>query len=109
MQTPRRERLEAGQGSSLHGSRPRRSQRSSLGWESRTGATLFVSSWKMRISRFPVGSGTDIASLCVAHRGDGWDRAVGGGDGFGGKGSGGGVGEGGTGLGGDGFSGMVFC
>ena len=51
---------------------------------------------------------TDIAFLCVADRGDGYDAAVGGGDGFGGKGSGGGVGDGGVGLGGDGFSGIVF-
>src|SRR4029434_9704860 len=43
VQSTDRERLEARKGHPVHGSGPWRSQRSSLGSESRTGAALFIS------------------------------------------------------------------
>ena len=86
MQTTSRERLETEQGHSIHGSSPRRSQRSSLGSESGTGPAVLISSGEIKSLADPVTGGT--------------------GRGFGGNGSDGGTGLGGVGVGGDGFSGM---
>ena len=85
MQATSRERLGTGQGHPVHGSRPRQSQRSGLGSESRARAAFFISAREVSVADLPTGG-------------------IGGG--FGGNGSGGGVGEGGAGLGGDGLSGM---
>src|SRR5262249_15617608 len=74
MQVLSRQRLASWFGSSLPRDQWRRSQRSSLGSESRTGAALFISTGKIKLWPFLCGKRPARANLDAASpAGDGYD------------------------------------